>query len=85
MPTFGHDQGGAGCGSDGGHHGVALLVHPNFAVPPSPGLGGGKHATSTAHVAKGTLAGAVSATTTHAGDTSHGAASSPGLGRRLVT
>ena len=80
LVAAGHDQGGHGRSSEGAAHSVALEVDVDLAVPPAPGLGGGKHAASTAHVAEGSLAGAVGSATRHTGDTGHSAASAPGLG-----
>lgn len=55
----GQHQGGQGRGSQGRGDGVALLVQVDLAVPLAPHLGGGKHATTAALVAEGTLTGAV--------------------------
>ena len=55
--AFSHDQSWYSSGGDGGAHGVPLLGDVDLPVPPPPGLGGGKHATSTAHVTEGSLAG----------------------------
>jgi hypothetical protein len=64
---------------------VASLVDTDLAVPSSPDLGGAEHATTTAHVAEGTLSGAGGSTTGHTGNTRHSATSAPRLGRGLVT
>ena len=79
----GHDQSRDGSGGNGGAHGVTLEVDVDLAVPPAPGLGGGKHAASAAHVAEGSLARAVGAAAGDARDTGHGAAGTPGLGGGL--
>ena len=57
--TLSHNESGHTGGSDGGAHGVPLLGHVDLPVPPPPGLGRGEHATSTAHVPEGSLAGPV--------------------------
>jgi hypothetical protein len=54
-------------------------------VPLAPDLGGSEHAAGTAHVTEGSLTGTVSSATRDTGDTGDSAASSPGLGRGLVT
>jgi hypothetical protein len=85
LVTAGHDEGGHGRGSEGRAEGEPLLVDVDLAVPLPVGLGGGEHATSSAHVTEGTLACPVGTTTRHAGDTRDGATSTPRLGRRLHT
>merc|ERR1719348_1752641 len=57
--TLSHDQSGDPSGGNGGAHGVPLLGDIDLPVPPSPGLGGGEHTTSTAHVTESSLAGPV--------------------------
>jgi len=49
------------------------------------GTEGGEHASTTAHVAEGSLAGTVGTTTTDTGNTGHSTSSSPGFGGGLVT
>lgn len=80
----GHDKGSHRRGRDGGSQSVSPFGHVDLSVPSSPGLGGGVHATATAHVAESTLSGAVSATTGNTGNTGDSAASTPGLSRGLV-
>jgi len=82
--TTGKDEGGDGGGGDGGDNSVALLVDVDLAVPAAPDLGRGKHAASTAHVAEGSLPGAVGSSTGHTRDTGDGATGSPGLSGGLV-
>jgi hypothetical protein len=53
-------------------------------VPLAPDLGGREHASATAHVAEGSLPGAVGPAAADARDTGDGASGSPGLGRGLV-
>jgi len=85
LPTFGHDQSRHTSGSDGGANGIAALVHVDLAVPAAPGLCGGKHAATTAHVAESSLAGAMGTSTTDTRDTCNSTPSAPGLSRGLVT
>lgn len=54
-------------------------------MPAAPRLGRGKHATTTAHVGKGTLTGSVRARPRDARHTGDGATGTPRLGRVLVT
>lgn len=82
--ALGLDQGGHTGGGDGRHDGEPLLVHIDPAVPAAVGHVRGEHASTTAHVAEGSLAGAVGTTSAHTGDTGDSATSSPGLGGRLV-
>merc|ERR1719278_1270766 len=72
------------CG-DGGAHGVPLLGNADLPVPPSPLLGGSEHASSSAHVSKGSLARPVGTATPDPWDPSNSTTSSPRLGRGLVT
>merc|ERR1719209_308908 len=85
LMTLGHDQSRDTSGSDGRADGVPLLGGVDLPVPPPPGLGGGEHATSTAHVSVSSLARSLGTTTLHPGDTSHSTSSSPRLGTSLVT
>merc|ERR1712217_447318 len=50
LVTLGHDESWNSSGSDGRADGVPLLGDVHLPVPPPPGLGGGEHAASTAHV-----------------------------------
>jgi hypothetical protein len=59
------------------------LVSADLSVPSSPGLIGAEHATSTAHVTEGSLAGARGTSTGHAGNTGHSASSTPRDSRSL--
>merc|ERR1719189_152487 len=85
LVTLGHDQSRDTSGSDGRADGVPLLGGVDLPVPPPPGLGGGEHATSTAHVSVSSLARSLGSTTLHPGDTSHGTSSSPRLGTSLMS
>lgn len=53
--------------------GNVLLALVNLDVPLPPDLGGGEHATGTAHVTEGSLTGTVSTTTGDTGNTGDGA------------
>ena len=64
---------------------IPLLVDIDLAMPPSPGLCGGKHATTTAHVSKGSLSCSVSSTSWHTWDTWHCTSCSPRLCTTLHT
>ena len=64
---------------------MSLLGEIDLSVPLSPGLKRGKHATFTAHVTEGTLAGAGGTGATNSGNTGDGTTSAPGLGGVLVT
>merc|ERR1719348_1925090 len=83
--TLGHDQSGDPGGGNGGAHGVPLLGDIDLPVPPSPGLGGGEHTTSTAHVAESSLAGPVGTSSPDSGNSGNSSASSPGLSTGLVS
>jgi hypothetical protein len=79
-----HDQRGKRRRSQGGAHGVPLLVGVDLAVPLPPGLGRVEHAASTAHVAEGSLTSTVGTTTRDTRNAGDGTARSPRLGRGLV-
>mmetsp|Transcript_2620 Transcript_2620/g.4773 ORF Transcript_2620/g.4773 Transcript_2620/m.4773 type:complete len:274 (+) Transcript_2620:357-1178(+) len=81
----GHDKRNNSGSSQSRRHGVSALVDVDLSVPASPDLGGGEHATSTAHVSERTLSGSGGTTTGHTGDTGHSTSSSPRLGRGLHT
>jgi hypothetical protein len=51
----GKDQGGQGRGSESRDNGEAALVLVHLDVPFAPGLGGGEHTSTAAHVAEGSL------------------------------
>jgi len=70
--------------SEGRRDREALLVHVDLAVPAAPRLGRREHAAATAHVAEGTLAGAVRTTARDTRNTRHGATGTPRDGARLV-
>jgi hypothetical protein len=55
--TSGQNEGSDSGGGEGGGDGVSLLVLVDLAVPLSPDLKGGEHATLTAHVTEGSLTG----------------------------
>jgi len=80
----GLDEGGEGGGGNSRHHGEAALVLVHLPVPPAPGLGGGEHATLTAHVSEGSLSGTVGSSTGDTGNTGDGTTGTPGLSAVLV-
>jgi hypothetical protein len=59
LVATGEDEGSASRSSNGRGDGVTLLVEVDLAVPFPPGAEGGEHATLTAHVTEGGLAGTV--------------------------
>ena len=65
--------------------GVSFLVHIYPPMPTVPDLGRSKHVTATAHVLESSLTGTVGTTAGDIGDMGHGATSTPGLGRGLVS
>ena len=83
--TTGHHQSGNRRSSQSRHHGVSLLVGIDSAVPLSPDLGGGEHATLATHVSERSLTRSRGTSSRHTRDTSHGSSGSPGNGRVLVT
>merc|ERR1719464_2298385 len=85
LVTTGHDEGTAGSGGESGGNSVSLLVGVNLSLPLSPDLERGEHATLTAHVTEGTLAGTVSTGARDSWNTRNGATSTPGLSGVLVT
>jgi len=85
LVTLGHHQSWDSSGSDSRADSIPLLGSVHLPVPPPPGLGGGEHAASTAHVSISSLARSLGTTTLHSRDTSHGTSSSPGLSTSLVT
>ena len=85
LMTTGHDEGTASGGGESGGNSVSLLVGVNLSLPLSPDLEGSEHATLTAHVTEGTLAGTVSTGARDSWDSSDGATSTPGFGGVLVT
>lgn len=80
----GHDEGGDCGGGEGRGDRVALLVDVDLLVPLAPGLGGGEHAPSAAHVSEGTLPRAGGPPSPHAGDTGHGTSGTPRGGGDLL-
>ncbi len=80
----GEDEGRDGGGGEGGGDGDAAEVDVDAAVPLAPCLGRREHAPAAAHVAEGSLPGAVRPAAGDAGDTRHGAPRAPRLRRGLV-
>ena len=85
LVTASHDEGGNGSSSQSRHDSISLLVGVDSAVPLSPDLGGGEHATLAAHVSEGSLTRSRGTSSRHTGDTSDGSSGTPGDGRVLVT
>jgi hypothetical protein len=77
--TTSEDERGNSSSGNGRCNGVTLLVEIDLDVPFSPGLGGGKAATSSAHVSKGSLAGTVSSSSTDTRNTGYSSTSTPGF------
>lgn len=75
--TLAHNQRGNGRGSDSRDDGVSALVAVDLAMPAAPHSDRTEHATTTAHVAEGTLARAVSAATSNTGNTRYGTTGAP--------
>lgn len=75
--TFAHDKCRNSRCSDGRDDGISSLVAVDLAMPASPDSDGTEHATTTTHVAEGTLAGAVSAATSNTGNTGYSTTSAP--------
>mmetsp|Transcript_17041 Transcript_17041/g.35589 ORF Transcript_17041/g.35589 Transcript_17041/m.35589 type:complete len:217 (-) Transcript_17041:151-801(-) len=82
--AVGHDQGRQGARRQTSDHCVALLRDVDAAVPPAPDPGWGEHATSTRHIAEGTLTSAVGAATRHTRNSGHCTSCAPGLCRCVV-
>lgn len=74
LVTTGHQEGGGGRGSNGRGGSETLLAKVDLLLPLAPDLGGGEHATGTAHVTEGGLTGTVSTTTGDTGDTGNSTA-----------
>ena len=68
----GEEEGRQSRGSQSRSNSKALLVLVHLAVPLAPGLGGGEHATLTAHVSEGSLSGTVGSSTGDTGNTGDG-------------
>lgn len=76
---------GEGRGSQSRGEGISALVDIDLSVPLSPGLGGGEHSSSSAHVTESSLAGSVGTTTRDTRNTSNSSTSSPRFSRCLMT
>jgi len=85
LVTASHNEGTASGSSESGGNSVSLLVGVDLSLPLSPDLEGSEHATLTAHVTEGTLAGTVSTGARDSWDSRNSATSTPGLGGVLVT
>lgn len=73
------DRRGGKSGSDG----VSSLRDGNFTVPAAPDTSGGKHATTTAHITKGTGTGRVGSSSRDTRNTGDGTSSTP-RSRRVI-
>jgi hypothetical protein len=69
LVTTGHQECGGRGSSNGRGGSETLLAKVDLLLPLAPDLGGGEHATGTAHVTEGGLTGTVSTTTRDTGDT----------------
>jgi hypothetical protein len=78
--TTGQNERGNGGGSESRGNGITLLVRVDLSVPTSPDLGGGEHATFTAHVTESTLTSAGGTTTRNTRNTGDGATGTPRFG-----
>jgi len=81
----GHQQSGAGGGSESRGSSETLLAKVDLDVPLAPDLGGSEHTTGTALITEGSLAGTVGSSTRDTRNTGNGTTSSPGLGGSLMT
>jgi len=81
----GKDEAGKSRGGECGGNSIAALIDRDLAMPATISLGGGEHATTTAHVTKSSLTGAMGTTTTNTGNTSNSATGTPGFSGSLMT
>jgi hypothetical protein len=84
LVSAGHNEGRDSRGRKGGCDSVSALSDIHLAVPAPPDLGGRKHASASAHVSEGSLAGASRSAARNTRDTSNGASGSPRHGRGLL-
>ena len=77
------DERGNSGGSNGRGDSVSFLIEIDLDMPFSPCLGGSETTSTTAHVTKGSLARAVSSSTTDTRNTSDSSSSTPRFGRSL--
>jgi hypothetical protein len=77
LVTAGLNKGGDGRSGEGGGSGVTAFVLADTSVPVTPLLGGGEHATLTAHVTEGTLTTATVTGARNTWNTRDGTASTP--------
>merc|ERR1711962_674106 len=80
-----HQQGRDSTGCQCRAHCISPLFLVNGTVPSAPGFSWGEHASTSAHVTKGSLTGSVSTTTTHTRNTGNSTSGSPGLSRCLMS
>lgn len=81
----GKEERGEGGSSESGRNSVAALVDAGLDVPLAPDLGRSEHASATAHVTEGTLAGTMGTRASDTGNTSDGTSCTPGFSGGLVT
>lgn len=78
--SSGHNESRDGGSRDSGNQSVSLLGLVDLLVPSSPGLGGGEHSSSSAHVSESGLSSSVGSSSRNSGNTSHGSSSTPRFG-----
>jgi len=78
--SSGHDQSGDGGSGDSRSQSVSLLSNVDLSVPSSPGLSGGEHASSSAHISESSLSSSVGSSSRNSRNTGNGSSSSPRLG-----
>jgi len=83
--SSGQNQSGDGGTGQSRGDSVSALVAVGASVPSSPGLGGCKHSSSSAHVSESSLSGTVGTSSANSGNTSDGTTGSPRLSRCLVS
>jgi len=75
--SSGHDESGDGRSSDGRSQSKTLLSDVDLSVPSSPGLGGGEHSASSAHVTESSLSSSVGSSSRNSRNTGNSSTSSP--------
>merc|ERR1712168_917570 len=79
-----HQERGNGTGCQRRADGISSLLLVDRSMPSSPGFGGSKHASTSAHVTEGCLTRTVSTTASNTRNTGNSTSSTPGFSRRLV-
>jgi len=77
LVSSGQNQSGDGGSGESRSESVSLLSNRDLLVPFSPGLGGGKHSSSSTHVSESSLAGSVSTSSSNTRNTGNSSTSSP--------